>query len=50
MTLRFRCLLLCALALSLPASAQTLDKIRKSGTVTLGYIDGAAPFSVARFG
>ena len=43
--MRFRCLLLCALALSLPASAQTLDKIRKSGTVTLGYIDGAAPFS-----
>ena len=41
----FRCLLLCALAVSLPASAQTLDKIRKSGTVTLGYIDGAAPFS-----
>ena len=43
--MRFRCLLLCALALSLPASAQTLDKIRKSGVVTLGYIDGAAPFS-----
>ena len=43
--MRVRCLLLCVLALSLPASAQTLDKIRKSGTVTLGYIDGAAPFS-----
>ena len=40
-----RILLLAALALSLPASAQTLDKIRKSGTLTLGYIDGAAPFS-----
>jgi glutamate/aspartate transport system substrate-binding protein len=25
--------------------AQTLDKIRKSGVITLGYIDGAAPFS-----
>jgi glutamate/aspartate transport system substrate-binding protein len=44
-TLPIRILLLAALALSLPASAQTLDKIRKSGTVTLGYIDGAAPFS-----
>jgi len=27
------------------AGAQTLDKIRKSGVITLGYIDGAAPFS-----
>jgi ABC-type amino acid transport substrate-binding protein len=27
------------------AHAQTLDKIRKSGVITLGYIDGAAPFS-----
>jgi glutamate/aspartate transport system substrate-binding protein len=44
-TLHFRCLLLCALALSLPASAQTLDKIRNSGVIKLGYIDGAAPFS-----
>ena len=25
--------------------AQTLDKIRKSGVITLGYIDGATPFS-----
>jgi glutamate/aspartate transport system substrate-binding protein len=25
--------------------AQTLDKIRKNGVITLGYIDGAAPFS-----
>lgn len=31
--------------LALPAAAQTLDKIRKAGTITLGYIDGAAPFS-----
>ena len=30
-----------------PAWAQTLDKIRKSGVITLGYIDGAAPFSFA---
>src|SRR5574341_243409 len=34
-----------ALAAPLPADAQTLDKIRKSGVITLGYIDGAAPFS-----
>jgi ABC-type amino acid transport substrate-binding protein len=34
-----------ALAAPLPGSAQTLDKIRKSGVITLGYIDGAAPFS-----
>jgi glutamate/aspartate transport system substrate-binding protein len=27
------------------ANAQTLDKVRKSGVLTLGYIDGAAPFS-----
>ena len=26
---------------------QTLDKIRKQGVITLGYIDGAAPFSYA---
>ncbi|HEU4923395.1 MAG TPA: amino acid ABC transporter substrate-binding protein [Burkholderiales bacterium] len=39
--------LLAVLALAAPAiaSAQTLDKIRKSGVITLGYIDGAAPFS-----
>src|SRR5262245_21454503 len=34
-------------ALSTGAGAQTLDKIRKLGTITLGYIDGAAPFSYA---
>jgi glutamate/aspartate transport system substrate-binding protein len=33
--------------LAAPAAAQTLDKIRKSGVITLGYIDGAAPFSFA---
>ena len=36
-----------ALPLCLPAGAQTLDKVRKSGVITLGYIDGAAPFSYA---
>lgn len=43
----FRFLLLALLGLALPVSAQTLDKIRKSGVITLGYIDGAAPFSYA---
>ena len=42
-------LLLVALGVSLPlvAGAQTgaLEKIRKQGFVTLGYIDGGAPFS-----
>jgi len=46
-----RLLLLALLGLALPmcfpAYAQTLDKIRKSGVITLGYIDGAAPFSYA---
>jgi ABC-type amino acid transport substrate-binding protein len=39
--------LLAVLALLAPAiaGAQTLDKIRKTGVITLGYIDGAAPFS-----
>ena len=37
---------LCA-AFTTAATAQTLDKIRKQGTITLGYIDGAAPFSYA---
>jgi ABC-type amino acid transport substrate-binding protein len=32
------------------ANAQTLDKIRKSGVLTIGYIDGAAPFSFAEAG
>jgi len=36
-----------AAVLSAGASAQTLDKIRKLGSITLGYIDGAAPFSYA---
>ena len=37
--------LLFATVLAWPAAAQTLEKIRKSGLITLGYIDGAAPFS-----
>ena len=37
---------LCTLA-SAPGQAQTLEKIRKQGVITLGYIDGAAPFSYA---
>ena len=36
---------LLATVLAWPAAAQTLEKIRKSGTITLGFIDGAAPFS-----
>jgi ABC-type amino acid transport substrate-binding protein len=39
-----------AAAMSAPAGAQTLDKIRKSGTIALGYIEGAAPFSHAEAG
>ena len=44
MTARFLALLVAA-TLALPAAAQTLEKIRKSGVITLGYVDGAAPFS-----
>lgn len=45
-----RTLLLTLLALgfalsAVPAGGQTLQKIRNQGFVTLGYIDGAAPFS-----
>ena len=36
---------LLAALLAWPAAAQTLDKIRKTGVITLGYVDGAAPFS-----
>lgn len=45
MKIAVRWMFLVLLALSLPAAAQTLDKVRKSGVLTLGYIDGAAPFS-----
>jgi len=34
-------------AFAATGEAQTLDKIRKQGVITLGYIDGAAPFSYA---
>jgi ABC-type amino acid transport substrate-binding protein len=36
-------------ALTLPALAQTntLEKIRKQGAITMGYLDGSAPFSSA---
>jgi glutamate/aspartate transport system substrate-binding protein len=36
-----------SLALAVPAAAQTgaLDRIREKGVITLGYIEGAAPFS-----
>lgn len=40
-----RLLLLAVLAFPVLAGAQTLDKIRKSGVISLGYIDHAAPFS-----
>lgn len=36
---------LLAMFAAAPAASQTLDKVRKSGVLTLGYIDGAAPFS-----
>ena len=39
-----------AFTLALPAAAQsgaTLERIRSKGAITLGYIDGAAPFSSA---
>ena len=36
---------LAALAFLSPATAQTLDKIRKTGVITFGYIENAAPFS-----
>lgn len=45
MKIAVRWMFLVFLALSLPVAAQTLDKVRKSGVLTLGYIDGAAPFS-----
>ena len=44
--MRFLLLVLTAV-LACPAAAQTLDKVRKTGVITLGYIDGAAPFSYA---
>lgn len=37
--------LLCALALPAWAQTGTLEKIRKQGAITMGYLDGSAPFS-----
>jgi glutamate/aspartate transport system substrate-binding protein len=37
--------LMCALAIPAAAQTATLDKIRKAGAITMGYVDGAAPFS-----
>ena len=45
-----RALALIVLASLLPAAAiaqSTLDRIRSRGAITMGYIDGAAPFSTA---
>ena len=39
--------LLLAALLAVPATAQTLTKIRKAGVINLGYIDTAPPFSSA---
>jgi ABC-type amino acid transport substrate-binding protein len=46
MSLRFFFLVL-ALITAVPAAAQsgTLDRIRQKAAITLGYVDGAAPFS-----
>lgn len=41
-------LLLCLAAGTCFAQSPTLDKIRKSGTITLGYLAGALPFSFIR--
>ena len=43
--MRFPIILAFALLAAAPADAQTLEKLRKSGTIALGYIEGAAPFS-----
>lgn len=40
-----RAFLLAALALALPAHAQVMERIGERSAITLGYIDGAAPFS-----
>jgi glutamate/aspartate transport system substrate-binding protein len=43
-------LVLLASLLAFPAAAQTLEKIRKSGVITLGYVEGAPPFSFVEAG
>ncbi|HSE00722.1 MAG TPA: amino acid ABC transporter substrate-binding protein [Burkholderiales bacterium] len=47
MTIRILVLLGLTCALALPTWAQTgtLEKIRKQGAITMGYLDGSAPFS-----
>lgn len=37
--------LLCLLAAPAGAQSGTLDKIRKTGVITMGYVEGSAPFS-----
>jgi len=37
--------LLCVLAAPAAAQSVTLDKIRKTGVITMGYVEGSAPFS-----
>ncbi|HEX9686297.1 MAG TPA: amino acid ABC transporter substrate-binding protein [Burkholderiales bacterium] len=37
--------LMCALAAPVSAQTGTLGKIRKQGAITMGYLDGSAPFS-----
>ena len=39
--------LTCALATPAAAQTGTLEKIRKAGTITMGYVAGSAPFSFA---
>jgi ABC-type amino acid transport substrate-binding protein len=48
--MRFLPIIALALVIAAPAGAQTLDKIRKQGTIRLGYTEGAAPFSYAEGG
>jgi len=38
-------LLLCALAAPVAAQSGTLEKIRKAGAITMGYVEGSPPFS-----
>jgi len=47
MNCRAMIVLILTSALALPAAAQTgtLEKIRKQGAITMGYLEGSAPFS-----
>ena len=42
--------LLCVLAAPAAAQSVTLDKIRKTGVITMGYVEGSAPFSFTNDG